>query len=99
MKKTEKKPFFKLAKVLVFLVLFLALVQVYISHRLTTAGKLVGETEAKTEQVRQENEIIQEEIDQEGSLTVVAERAEELGFRPAKEIVYLTPETPVALNR
>ena len=98
MKEKQTKKFFNLVKFFLFFILLLALVQIYVSHRLATAGKLVAELENETLKIRDENQKLREEISHLGSLSVVFEKAHKLGFKTTKEVVYLTPEVPVALS-
>jgi cell division protein FtsL len=95
----KKKKSLALIKFLSFLVVFLALVQVFISYRLATAGKLVAELESQAAELRTENDQLREVINQEGSLLAVLKKAESLGFKSIEKIVYLTSEVPVALGR
>ena len=94
----KKKKTFNLVKILLASVLGLALVQIFISHRLATAGKLVAEFETETVRIKAENERLEEKINQEGSLAIISQKATELGFKPIDQIVYLTSEVPVALG-
>ena len=82
-----------------WLVVSLTLVQIFVAHQIATAGKQVSELEVRAENLRAENNRLKEIISQQGSLVVVRERAQNLGFKPAKDIFYLTSEIPVALNR
>lgn len=87
-----------LLKLLLAAVIVLALIQVYASHRLSTAGKLVAELEEKAEKIQSENKLLKEEINQLGSLSVIYQKAQSLGFKPASQIVYLSSEIPVAMG-
>lgn len=80
-------------------VLFLALVQIFASHCLSTAGKTVGELELQAEKISRQNFILAEEIDALGSLSAVRLRAEALGFRATENLVYLTSPAPLAWSR
>jgi len=99
MKSLQPKKTFGILKIVVVSILFLALTQIYVSHRLATAGKLVGKLEEEAEKIRMENGKIKELVSQKGSLSVVFEKAEKLGFTPVGEVFYLTSEIPVALGR
>jgi cell division protein FtsL len=79
-------------------VILLALVQIFIAHQLVTAGKKVGELEKLAAKIEIQNEKLKEEINQNGSLVIVSQRAEKLGFKKANDLFYLTSEVPVALG-
>ena len=98
MKKKQTKKFVNLVRFFLFFILLLALVQIYVSYRLATAGKQVAGLENEALKIRDENQELQEEISYLGSLAVVSEKAHQLGFKTTQEVVYLTPEVPVALN-
>ena len=98
MKEKQTKKFFNLVKFFLFLIVVLALVQIYVSHRLATAGKRVAELENTALAISEKNQQLREEISCLGSLAVVSEKARHLGFKTTSEIVYLTPKVPVALN-
>ncbi|HUW21994.1 MAG TPA: hypothetical protein VMW41_05030 [Candidatus Bathyarchaeia archaeon] len=98
MNKKRPKKFFYVVSIFFSLVLFLALVQIYVSHRLATAGKVVAELENEVLRTREENQKLCEGIDQKGSLSVISQKAQALGFRPLADIVYLTSGVSVALN-
>lgn len=99
-KKKEKKKskFLGMIKIVFASVLVLALFQIYISHRLATAGKIVGEMEAQAVMLRAGNERLQEAMNQKSSLAVIFAKAQELGFKSVENIFYLTSEIPVALG-
>lgn len=99
-KKKEKKKSKSLGmiKIVFVSILVLALFEIYISHRLATAGKTVGEAEAQAAVVRAENERLQEVMNQKSSLAVIFAKAQELGFKSAENIFYLSSEIPVALG-
>lgn len=95
--KKEKKH--SLTTIVAVLVIFLALVQLFISHRLAIVGETVRESEILATQLQRENIIVEEEISQIGSLSKLSLRAGELGFVRTSEVLYLTPHVPVAMNR
>jgi len=98
MKNKQKKGLLNLVKIFLLLVIFLGLVQVYLSQRLASAGKAVADLEKEAAEISLENEKLLENLNNQGSLAVVFEKAQSLGFRPANEVLYFTSEVPVALN-
>jgi cell division protein FtsL len=95
-KKEYKKP--KLIFLITFLVIGLSLVQLIISHRLATLGGSMRQLEEKQTYLAEENKKLSEEINQMGSLSLVASKAEEIGLVKAKKVLHLTPQIPVALD-
>ncbi|MBN1263324.1 MAG: hypothetical protein JW991_03115 [Candidatus Pacebacteria bacterium] len=80
-------------------ILLLALIQLFASHRLATAGKLVAEIEAEAAVIKTQNDYFIEDLDRLSSLTNISGKARGLGFIPAGEVLYLAPQIPVALGR
>lgn len=80
-------------------VLVLALVQLFISHRLATAGEKVEQFEIRTVQIEQENSLLKEKIGQMGALSRISQEAKKLGLVRTSKILYLTSQIPVALGR
>ncbi len=76
----------------------LSLVQLVISHRLATLGGSMRQLEEKQTYLAEENKKLSEEINQMGSLSLVASKAEEIGLVKAKKVLHLTPQIPVALD-
>jgi len=94
--KSEKKS--KLTFFVALLVLVLALVQLFISYRLATAGEIVSQLELKADQIKQKNVLLEEEISRQGSLAQISQKAQEQGFVKNSQVLYLTPEIPVAMG-
>lgn len=95
-KKTRKK---KLTSLILTLVIVLSLIQLFISHRLATAGERVKEFEIRAVQIKEENNLLEEEVSQMGALSRVSQEAEKLGLVRASNVLYLTSQIPVALGR
>lgn len=98
MTKESKNKNYRLTLMVICLVLILCLIQLFISHRLATTGQVVKEFELKAAKIEQENKLLEEEISQKGSLTVVSQKAEQLGLTRTTSILYLTSQIPVALG-
>ena len=94
-RKTKKE---RLTSFILGLVLVLCLVQLFISHRLATSGERVREFEVRAEQIKTENNLLEEEISQMGALSRISQEAEELGLVRTSNILYLTSQIPVALG-
>lgn len=97
-KKTKKTKKEKLTSLILGLVLVLCLIQLFISHRLATAGEKVKEFEVRAGQIKEENNLLEEEISQMGALSRVSQEAEKLGLVRTSNILYLTSQIPVALG-
>ena len=96
--KIKKKRLFGLIRVFGLVVLFLALVQIFACYHLATAGKHLSELEIEATDLKAGNKLLKEEISKQGSLSLVIEKAEGLGFVSAEEVLYLTSGVPVALG-
>ncbi|MCX6724745.1 MAG: hypothetical protein NTV20_01425 [Candidatus Shapirobacteria bacterium] len=95
-KKPIKKP--KLVIFIISLVVVLSLVQLTISYWLATTGGKMRQLEEKTTLLEQQNKILSEEINHLGSLARVNEEARSLSLVKATNVLYLTPQIPVALE-
>lgn len=99
MKKTDKKKKLSLTLLVVIMALALAFVQLFISHRLATAGEKVRQLEEKSAHIEAKNRLKEEAISQLGSLNAIAQKAAELGYVKTVSVLYLTPQVPVALGQ
>lgn len=98
MTKKKKSKNHKLTFIIVGLILILLLIQLFITHRLATAGEVVKEFETKAFQIDQENTVLKEEISKMGSLSRISQEAKKLGLVRTSSILYLTSQIPVALG-
>lgn len=81
----------------IFIVAGLAALQLYVSHRLATAGQDLRDMQGKIEELKLENELLKSEIATSSSLTTIAQKADSLGFKSAAYLYLEKP--PVALNQ
>lgn len=81
-----------------FMVLILALVQLFVSQRLATAGEEVRQLETEAAQLENENRILADEIGKMGSLSMISSKARDLGLVRTTQVFHLTPQVPVALK-
>lgn len=88
----------KLSILVIMVVIILSLVQIVISHHLSTSGEKVRQLEEKTVQLEQENRQLNEEISNVGSLANVSFKATELGLVRTSQVEHLAPQIPVALK-
>lgn len=89
---------YRLTFVVMGLVLILSLIQLFISHRLASAGGIVKNFEIKADRIERENAFLEEEISKMGSLSEVSQKAQNLGLTRTSSILYLTSQIPVALG-
>ena len=88
----------KLSIIIIGMVVLVSLAQLAIAHNLATVGEKVRQLEIKANQLEQENVILAEEINKIGSLSKIAQKAEELDFIKATQVLYITPQLPVAFG-
>lgn len=79
----------KSTKIILGTIIFLFVVQVSISARLTTMGKEVALLEEKYEKKNFENAILEQKIASSSSLTIISEKAQNLGFHDPEDILFL----------
>ena len=95
-KSKNKKPIFLIF--IVILVFLLSLGQLIVSHYLATMGEKLSLLEARAKQLEKENQILEEKIKTNGSLSKISSRAQELGLVKTTAVLHLTPQLPVALK-
>jgi len=95
-KSKNKKPIFLIF--IVILVFLLSLGQLIVSHYLATMGEKLSLLEARAKQLEKENQILEEKIKANGSLSKISSRAQELGLVKTTAVLHLTPQLPVALK-
>lgn len=85
--------------IILVMVIFLSLVQLFISHNLATSGEKVRSLETEISLLERENNKLSAEINQMASLSRIANEAEKMGLIEAARVLRLTPEIPVAMSR
>lgn len=86
-----------LLSLVIFIVVGLAGLQLYVSHRLATVGQDLKKMQGKIEDMKLENELLKSEIATSSSLTTITQKADSYGFKSATYIYLEKP--PVALNQ
>lgn len=92
-----KRPFL----VIVFIIMIivgLAIGQVAVSNRLSTAGIELENLQNETAMYKKENTLIEEKILEASSLQNLSKKAKSIGFVPVRSQVYLTNPLPLALK-
>ncbi len=87
-----------LPKLFVGIVIFLLVLQVVVSNRLSTAGIELNRIENDVRNLTQENEILEERIASASALLTLKEKAFEPGFTRQVSPVFLAHDLPVALD-
>ena len=87
-----------LTLMVVGIVLILLLAQMLISYRLAIAGEEVKSLEIAAQEIGDENQLLKERINQMGSLSRVQQQSRMLGLVKTNQVLYLTPQVPVALK-
>lgn len=93
----KKSNLFLLA--VIFTIIFLSIVQVVISNRLSTSGIELSKLNEQIKSYRKENYILSEKLLIATSLTEVASNAAKIGFIDRSEHVYLNTPLPLAVKR
>jgi len=83
---------------IVFLVILLALIEIWASHRLSTNGEKLARLEESIRQQEIHNKLLKEEVLKIGSLSTLADKASQLGFTPVTHVLNLTSQLPVAFK-
>lgn len=80
-------------------ILFLSIVQVVVSNRLSTAGTTLGKLQDEIKQYGTKNALLSEKLLIASSLMQIASSAANLGFVEGKSSVILTNPLPLAVKR
>jgi cell division protein FtsL len=80
------------------LVIFLSVVQVTASNRISTTGIELAKLQNELRDVKRQNTLLREKILSQSSLTEIASKAGELGFVEAKNTVFISHPLPIARN-
>lgn len=91
--KDNSKRFFS---ILLITVIFLLIIQIVLSNRLTVEGKKLIKTQAEIETIEGENNNLKNKIVSIASLTKLTEQAEAMGFVKEPTIINLSNKIPVA---
>ena len=94
-KKSNRRSLF-LKLIVPGLVLFLAVVQLFFTHHLALSGEEMKEMESMMSKLEEENRLLEEEISQIGSMSVISQRASQLGLVHDVQVLHLSPGVPVA---
>lgn len=78
--------------------LCLSLVKVLLSARLATSGTNLAQAEVKSQQLIDQNRLLNKEIIEHSSLIKISSEAAKLGLVKNEKVVNLTLEVPVALR-
>ena len=90
---------FKLNHLLVVMVFVLALAQIIFSNSFTTSGYDLHSTENEIKEIEEENKKLEIQIASFGSMEILKAKAEEMKFVDTSNIVSLSAQKEVALNR
>lgn len=83
---------------LVLIVVLLSVVQVAVSNSLSTTGITLSKFEQSVKSLKQESMVLSEKLLFASSLTNIASKASELGFKEAQSEVFLTTPLPLAVK-
>lgn len=76
----------------------LAIANIVLSAKIATTGEELKALEEQASIIRKENQLLEQQVLEEHSLTSLAATAESLGFVEKPETIALTPDAPVALS-
>ena len=84
---------------LIGIIIFLSVVQVMVSSRLSTTGAEIGKLQEEIKKYEKENSILSENLLLTTSLTTIASNAAEIGFIETKSQFFLTTPLPLAVKQ
>lgn len=84
---------------LIVIIIFLGVVQVTVSNRLSTAGLGIAKLQDETKKYKDENTILSENLLSSTSLTNIASSAAEIGFVESKTQLFLSTPLPLAVKQ
>ncbi len=84
---------------MLFVILALSLVQVSLSNRIATDGAKLAKIDQQIDGYKKQNAILGEQALGAASFTIIANKAQKLGFVPEKSPIYLSTPLPLALKQ
>lgn len=81
------------------LIIVLSIARIFISNNIATSGVVLGKIEEQIETYKLENSTLSEKLYSQSSLTNMAQKAYDLGYREEKSSLVLTQKLPVALKQ
>lgn len=97
-KKTKNKKTRKLLITVFVLVFILTIAKLLLANVLATTGNEVGKLEAEALTLKEERQLLEEELSKLKTLSKIAQEAEKLGFKKANSVVFLQEQVSVALR-
>lgn len=88
----------KFVSFLILTVVFLQIVNVFLSNTIASGSVEAATIQSEIEKVEEKNVILKTELLQHSSLTRIASRAAELGFKDTKTFVTVNTPLPVAVS-
>lgn len=70
-----------------------------VTSKLSRSGEQLKDLETRAEQLRLDNQLLEQQVLSQQSLTTIQAQAENLGFQSRPTQLILTPDLPVALSR
>lgn len=94
---TNKNKFLKIGKIAFGLFAVVLILEIWMTNRLSTYGSKIQEINDLKSQLTLENSLLENEIAQDSSLSVIEVKANSLGFESIKNIDYIKPEALAAV--
>lgn len=88
----------KLPFILLFLIIILAILQIFFANQEANTGKTLQKLEQEAKQLEAENKLLETEIASRGSLEKLKEKSEKLGFNQEQAVINLINQKEVAVN-
>ena len=85
-------------KLVALLVVGLTFFQLFVSHRLGTAGQSLRDTEERATELERANRLLRAQLAEQASLAQIEERARELGLEEVSLVIDLTNQPALAQN-
>lgn len=80
----------------IIIIASLSLVQVIVSHNISTTGMELGKLQEEISELKKKNAILHEQVLVESSLTHIASEAARMGFTDADSPLVFSDQTPLA---
>lgn len=87
----------KIVIVLVAIIIFVVMIEIWVANRLATFGEKINGLEATKYSLQLENDYLKNTIAQKKSLELNLKKSASVGFGKVKNVEYIKPE-PIALN-
>lgn len=93
---TKKTKLLRIGKIVFLIFVFILVLEVWMANRLSTYGYKIQQMKQLKSEISLQNQLLENEIAQDSSLSIIEAKANKLGFDTIKNIEYIKSDTLAA---